>query len=243
MALGVAVTSFADDVSWTSATACVLLVAARRGGHRLRHPALPPGHPRTGDRLLRQPAPAAVRRCSPRRCWSWPWPRPCCWSCSAGTDAGSASCPRSARFNVCVLVERAGVLSALAERAADAGNGRGSAVFLGGEAGVGKTSVVRALTADAAGLAVRVGGCDSVVAGEPLGPFLDAVPEMAALPELSDATAAGRPGSAVPPGAPACSPPNRPCSCVEDVQWADEATCGPAAIPRASPPRRPAGRS
>ena len=81
--------------------------------------------------------------------------------------------------------------------------------------GVGKTSVVRALTADAGGLAVRIGARDSVVAGELLGPFLDALPEMAALPELSDATAPGRPGSAVPAGEPSSSPPNRRCSWVK----------------------------
>ena len=56
----------------------------------------------------------------------------------------------------------------------------GRLVFLGGEAGVGKTAVVRALVESAAGRAtVRVGQCDNAAASAALGPLLDALPETA----------------------------------------------------------------
>ena len=74
-----------------------------------------------------------------------------------------------------MLVERADALAALLALVDEAAAGSGRLVFLGGEAGVGKTALAAAL-ADAAGdrLAVRRGGCDNVTTAAALGPLYDA---------------------------------------------------------------------
>ena len=79
-----------------------------------------------------------------------------------------------------VLVERAGFLASLEGLLGEALGGRGRLVFLGGEAGVGKTTLASALAGAGAGLTVRRGSCDNVTTAEALGPILDALPELAA---------------------------------------------------------------
>ena len=89
-----------------------------------------------------------------------------------------------------VLIERAAFLASLESLLGEALAGVGRLVFLGGEAGVGKTTLAAALadTAQAeagpggerTGPAVRRGSCDSVTTAEALGPVLDALPELAA---------------------------------------------------------------
>jgi MoxR-like ATPase len=78
-----------------------------------------------------------------------------------------------------VLIERAGFLASLEELLGEALDGSGRLVFLGGEAGVGKTTLAAAL-AEAASVAVRRGSCDNVTTAEALGPILDALPELIA---------------------------------------------------------------
>ena len=86
-----------------------------------------------------------------------------------------------------VLIERAGFLASLEGLLGEALDGSGRLVFLGGEAGVGKTTLAAALAdaaqadnADdaAAGPGVRRGSCDNVTTAEALGPILDAFPEL-----------------------------------------------------------------
>src|SRR5712672_550932 len=93
-----------------------------------------------------------------------------------------------------VLIERAGFLASLEELLREALDGSGRLVFLGGEAGVGKTTLAAALADAAAGTdataragaaggdsdgpAVRRGSCDNVTTAEALGPILDAFPEL-----------------------------------------------------------------
>jgi len=93
-----------------------------------------------------------------------------------------------------VLIERAGFLASLEELLREALDGSGRLVFLGGEAGVGKTTLAAALAdavagtdataragaagGDADGPAVRRGSCDNVTTAEALGPILDAFPEL-----------------------------------------------------------------
>ncbi|MCW2506943.1 MAG: family ATPase [Modestobacter sp.] len=121
-----------------------------------------------------------------------------------------------------MLIEREHVLGRLTGLLDDAAAGSGRLVFLTGEAGIGKTSVVAALTEVAHGrLAVRRGACDSVATAAALGPFTDAVPELADVVEDAG-TDVQRPAlfrrlRGVLSGAPTLL-------VLEDVHWADEAT-------------------
>jgi DNA-binding SARP family transcriptional activator/tetratricopeptide (TPR) repeat protein len=103
------------------------------------------------------------------------------------------------------------------------GTGRGVVVLVTGEAGAGKTALVRTLLDRAAASAtVLYGGCDDLLAPRSMGPFRDIAQ---ALPgELSDAFAAGGDPDLVlaallrlVSGAPVLL-------AIEDVHWADDAT-------------------
>ncbi|HST48046.1 ATP-binding protein [Jatrophihabitans sp.] len=120
-----------------------------------------------------------------------------------------------------MLVERDHLLGTLTALVAQAAAGHGGMVFLGGEAGVGKTSLALAL-ADAAGdrLTVRRGGCDNVTTADALGPLIDAVPELSTV--IEDEAELNRLRlfrrlRAVLGGTPTLL-------LLEDVHWADEAT-------------------
>ncbi len=83
-----------------------------------------------------------------------------------------------------MLIERAGFLASLEGLLREALDGNGRLVFLGGEAGVGKTTLAAALAdlaaladgaaGEAAGPVVRRGSCDNITTAEALGPILDA---------------------------------------------------------------------
>jgi DNA-binding NarL/FixJ family response regulator len=120
------------------------------------------------------------------------------------------------------LLERDAPLRNASDYLADAGKGNGRLVFIGGEAGVGKTTFVDRVVADA-GSAARVarGACDGSTTPPPLGPLREMLP---ALPgdvwpddadradvflRLSDALT--RPGTPY-------------LLVIEDVHWADDAT-------------------
>jgi predicted ATPase len=79
-----------------------------------------------------------------------------------------------------VLIERASFLASLGDLLGEALDGYGRLVFLGGEAGVGKTALATAFASMATGVGVRRGFCDHVTTAEALGPILDALPELAA---------------------------------------------------------------
>jgi predicted ATPase/DNA-binding CsgD family transcriptional regulator len=121
-----------------------------------------------------------------------------------------------------VLLERTPALGSAADylRAATAGNGR--LVFVGGEAGVGKTSFVDQVVA-AAGSAVHVarGACDGSTTPPPLGPLREMLPVLPVgiWPEDAERAdvflrlgeALGRPGTPY-------------LLVIEDAHWADDAT-------------------
>lgn len=122
------------------------------------------------------------------------------------------------------LLEREPALDVLRAAVAEAAAGPGCAVLLTGEAGIGKTSVVRAFLA-ALDHRVRVlaGACDDLLAPRTLGPLRDAA--RGSCGPLERALAEQQPGDAVfgaiveelTGAAPTVV-------VVEDVHWADDAT-------------------
>src|SRR5215471_2055515 len=72
------------------------------------------------------------------------------------------------------LVERAGALQVLDDLLAEALVGSGRVALVSGEAGVGKTALVRRFLAGCEGdVRVLEGGCDPVGTPRPLGPVVD----------------------------------------------------------------------
>lgn len=124
-----------------------------------------------------------------------------------------------------MLLEREGLLESLGQRLADAKEGKGSLVLVAGEAGAGKTSLVRAFTnALDESILVIQGACDPLSTPRPLSPLHD----FAADPEsgLTDLTSAERPAIEM-FGEVLDRVRNtiRPILLViEDVHWADEGT-------------------
>ena len=121
------------------------------------------------------------------------------------------------------LLERDAELRRLRETLRGAGQGRGSVVLVSGEAGIGKTSLVRAFAREAAGRArVLAGACDDLVTPRTLGPFRDMAREAA--PALARAMEPGAARDAV-FGAVHQELAGGPVVLlVEDVHWADDAT-------------------
>jgi DNA-binding SARP family transcriptional activator/tetratricopeptide (TPR) repeat protein len=142
-------------------------------------------------------------------------------------EARSAAPPPSrvpADLGGAALVERGDYLDTLAGSLDQARTWRGVLVFVGGEAGVGKTALVQRF-ADLHRGSTRVlfGACEGAVTPRPLGPVFDILPELRDFAAESDGGAS----------------PSReqlferflrelerePCLVVvEDVHWADEAT-------------------
>ncbi|HSK35474.1 MAG TPA: AAA family ATPase [Actinomycetota bacterium] len=121
------------------------------------------------------------------------------------------------------LLERDAELRRLRETLRGAGQGRGSVVLVSGEAGIGKTSLVRVFAREAAGRArVLAGACDDLVTPRTLGPFRDMA--RGAAPALAAAVEPGAGREAV-FGAVHQELAGRPTVLVvEDVHWADDAT-------------------
>src|SRR5262245_12442422 len=72
------------------------------------------------------------------------------------------------------LLERAPSLERLSQLLSEARGGSGRLLFLGGEAGVGKSSLVRAFCAALPGdVRVWTGACDALSLPRPLGPLVD----------------------------------------------------------------------
>ena len=94
--------------------------------------------------------------------------------CRSGRGPGSHwptfAPPLTSALITDVLIERASFLASLEGLLGETAEGSGWLVFLGGEAGVGKTTLATALAEAAQGPMIRRGGCDSVTTAEPLGP-------------------------------------------------------------------------
>ncbi len=120
------------------------------------------------------------------------------------------------------LLERDAPLRSASDYLAAATKGNGRLVFIGGEAGVGKTTFVDRVVADAGStVRVAVGACDGSATPAPLGPLREMLPALpgGVWPEDSDradvflrlSEALGRPGT-----------PH--LLVIEDAHWADDAT-------------------
>ena len=92
-----------------------------------------------------------------------------------GVDRGAGPTDERARRPAAALVGRASEQVFLREELAAALGGRGRLVLLGGEAGIGKTSLARDLIRDADDLGCRVlaGSCYDLTNTPPYGPWLD----------------------------------------------------------------------
>jgi len=124
------------------------------------------------------------------------------------------------------LLERQAELQMLGTAVERAGAGRGSAVLVLGEAGIGKTSLVHAFLATVSGRArILAGACEDLLTPRALGPLRDAArsvpggPLAAALspsadPDLVFAAVADE----------LAAPPSPAVLIVEDAHWADGAT-------------------
>ena len=124
-----------------------------------------------------------------------------------------------------MLIERGEQLAALRDALAGAAAGHGRIVILSGEAGVGKTSLLREFAADSPTRAKYCwGGCEALFTPRPLGPLQDMAqligPEIAAL--MEQAAAQDRIFPAL------LNILQKPPLChvliFEDVHWADNAT-------------------
>jgi DNA-binding CsgD family transcriptional regulator/tetratricopeptide (TPR) repeat protein len=137
--------------------------------------------------------------------------------------AASAGC--NDRVMAVRLLEREAELELLENAVETAGAGSGSVVLLSGEAGIGKTSVVRALIRNVAGRGrVITGACEDMLAPRVLGPLRDATRARPGGP-LADALAVNDRDAVLTAVCEELSGrPSPTVLVVEDAHWADEAT-------------------
>ena len=130
---------------------------------------------------------------------------------------------RGAYPDAVALVERAPLLEALAgwQREAQAGSGR--LVLVHGEAGVGKSALVRTWCAgDASSSRVLWGSCDPLSSPRPLGPLVDVAPSLS--PAVGDLLRSGERAGLFEATLEALDGPEATLLVVEDLHWADMST-------------------
>ena len=122
------------------------------------------------------------------------------------------------------LLEREASLASLTQYAADARQGTGRLVLIGGEAGVGKSALVEQLEHDLTDARWSWGACDGLFTPRPLGPLFDLAAQLGGeLLERSDAGAArDELFSAL--LRQVSQPAQLSVVVIEDMHWADEAT-------------------
>ena len=121
------------------------------------------------------------------------------------------------------LLERDELLASLADELAEASAGRGRFVLLPGEAGGGKTAVVRRFCEGQPAERVLWGACDPLFAPRPLGPLLDIADQTKG--DLAEAIRTGAGPHRIVSALLEHANEHPPTIVVlEDVHWADEAT-------------------
>jgi hypothetical protein len=139
------------------------------------------------------------------------------WTACRGL--GTMSCVSSR------LLERDEELRVLDLALDRAGAGEGAVVLLSGEAGIGKTALVRAFCSKALGRAqLLVGGCDDLLTPRTLGPLRDAV-RVGGGP-LAEALGAGDPESIFSAVLAQLSARAPTVLVVEDMHWSDAVAAG-----------------
>jgi len=123
-----------------------------------------------------------------------------------------------------VILERAAELESLETALQRAVGGAGSVVLIAGEAGIGKTSLVRAFAHDLPDrVRLLIGACDDLVTPRTLGPLRDAM--RGERGPLAAALAAGDREAVLTTLLAELGNATRPTVLVlEDVHWADDAT-------------------
>lgn len=122
------------------------------------------------------------------------------------------------------LIERAGFLSLLQSKF-DATEGEGHCILVSGEAGIGKTSLVRAFCKDQqCGYPVYQGTCDALFTPRPLAPLYDIVWQLGSEAWAGSENLADRAGLFSRVFHELCGQRKRSLIVFEDVHWADEAT-------------------
>lgn len=123
------------------------------------------------------------------------------------------------------MLERDESLNQLADALSAAAAGKGSMAVIAGEAGIGKTQLVRVFTEET-GEPVRVlrGACDDLITPPAFGPWLDIAADVGG--ELAEALAGDADPAAVLRAIvnEAAKGPPTNLIVIEDVQWADDAT-------------------
>lgn len=120
-----------------------------------------------------------------------------------------------------MLLERDAFLTGLVRAANEAREGRGLTVALGGEAGIGKTTLVTRL-ADEVSMRVLWSGCEALFTPRPLGPLYDLAAELG--PEVDALLAGERQRERLFPAVLSAAGAAPTLLVVEDVHWADHAT-------------------
>src|SRR5688500_18920728 len=118
------------------------------------------------------------------------------------------------------LVERDDLIAEIAALQRDVTTRGGCLVWLSGEAGVGKTMLVRAV-ADRSATRVLAGNCDAMTTPRPLGPLLDIAAGGGRVVAKAIDAGANRHGQFEALLAELASPA---LAVIEDVHWADEGT-------------------
>ena len=125
------------------------------------------------------------------------------------------------------ILERGAFLDELQRLLARAGESGGCLVFLAGEAGAGKTVLLRRVCAEVADRArVLVGACDALTTPRPLGPLLDVADGIGGEVDhlLTERVPRDRLFRGVLAALTAPAPARSTLLVVEDAHWADEAT-------------------
>ena len=120
------------------------------------------------------------------------------------------------------LVERASLLDALNGWHDEAQAGSGRLVLVHGEAGVGKSALVRAWCAAASSSSVLWGACDPLSSPRPLGPLLDVAPALS--PVVADLLRSGERDGLFEATLAALDDRGRTVLVLEDLHWADMST-------------------